>query len=102
MPEEVKDVFGAAFLDVQHGDHPDGARQFNEGLPREVMKLVEDYDRNTYRAAYTVALPGAVYVLHVFTKKSKRGIGTSRPDQVAIRSRLKAAKNHHKQYYEGR
>lgn len=55
MPEEVQDVFGSALLDAQYGEHPDGARPFGEGLPRTVMKLVEDHDRDTYRAAYTVA-----------------------------------------------
>jgi phage-related protein len=102
LPEEVKDVFGSALLDAQYGDHPEGARPFGEGMPREVMKLVEDYDRNTYRAAYTVALSDAVYVLHVFTKKSKQGIETPRPDKETIRSRLQAAKKHHKHYYEER
>lgn len=100
LPEEIKDVFGTALLDAQYGDHPAGARPFGEGVPREVMKLVEDYDGNTFRAAYTVALPSAVYVLHVFIKKSKRGIGTPRPDKDAIRSRLQAAKEHHARYYE--
>ena len=102
LPEEVKDVFGAGLLDAQYGEHPEGARPFGEGLPREVMKLVEDYDGNTYRAAYTVALSNAVYVLHVFTKKSKRGIETPRPDKDTIRSRLQAAKEHHKRFYEER
>lgn len=100
LPEEIKDVFGAGLLDAQYGEHPDGARPFGEGLPREVMKLVEDYDGNTYRAAYTVALSNAVYVLHVFTKKSKRGIETPRPDKDTIRVRLQAAKEHHKRFYE--
>lgn len=54
MPEPVQDVFGSALLDAQYGDHPDGARPFGEGVPRGVMKLVEDFDRDTYRAAYTV------------------------------------------------
>jgi phage-related protein len=102
MPEDIKDVFGAAFLDAQYGEHPQGARPFGEGLPREVMKLVEDYDKSTYRAAYTVALPSAVYVLHVFTKKSKSGVGTPGPDKDRIRARLRAAREHHAVRYEGR
>ncbi len=48
MPEEVQDVFGSALLDAQYGDHPEGARPFGEGVPRSVMKLVEDHDRKTY------------------------------------------------------
>ena len=57
VPEDVKDVFGAALLDVQYGDTPAGAKPFGEGLRREIWKIVEDSDSNTYRAAYTAAFP---------------------------------------------
>jgi phage-related protein len=99
LPEDVQDAFGSSLLDAQYGDRPEGARPFGEGVPREVMKLVEDFDKNTYRAAYTVSLPGAVYVLHVFSKKSKSGVGTPRPDKDLIRSRLQAARQHHNATY---
>lgn len=99
MPEEVQDVFGSALLDVQFGDVPAGARAFGEGIPHEVMKLVEDYDGDTYRAAYTAAFTHAVYVLHVFKKKSTSGIGTPGPDKELIRTRLKAAAAHYQQTY---
>jgi phage-related protein len=99
MPEEVQDVFGSALLDAQFGDVPHGARAFGEGVPHEVMKLVEDHDGNTYRAAYTVVFARAVYVLHVFVKKSKSGIGTPGPDKELIRTRLKAAASHYQQTY---
>jgi phage-related protein len=102
MPEDVQDVFGSALLDAQYGDHPEGARPFGEGLPRAIMKLVETHDRDTYRTAYTVSLRGAVYVLHVFKKKSKSGTGTPRPDKDLIRSRLRAAKEHHGETYGAR
>jgi hypothetical protein len=55
---------GGALLDA-HGDTPYGARPFGEGLLNQIMKLVEDYDGDRYRAAYTVAFQGAVYVLDV-------------------------------------
>jgi phage-related protein len=100
MPEEVQDVFGSALLDAQYGAHPDGARPFGEGMPREVMKLVEDHNRDTYRAAYTVAFPEAVYVLHVFKKKSTRGRSTPAPDKDLIRTRLQAASEHYQNHYK--
>ena len=31
LPEDVKDVFGSALLDVQYGETPDGAKPFGEG-----------------------------------------------------------------------
>ncbi len=55
LPEDVKDVFGSALLDVQYGETPDGAKPFGEGLPHEIWKIVEDYDGDTYRAVYTAA-----------------------------------------------
>ena len=99
MPEDVKDVFGAALLDAQYGDMPVGARPFGEGVPRQVMKLVEDLQGDTFRAAYTVSFAKAVYVLHVFKKKSKSGIGTPQADKDLIRARLKAAEEHYRRTY---
>lgn len=99
MPEEVQDVFGSALLDAQYGDHPEGARPFGEGLPRAVMKLVEDYDGDTFRTAYTVSFPRAVYVLHVFMKKAKQGMGTPKPDKEVIRTRFRAAQEHYRKTY---
>jgi phage-related protein len=45
----------------------------------------------TYRAVYTVRFREAVFVLHVFQKKSKRGIATPQADMEVIRQRLKVA-----------
>ena len=102
MPEDVKDVFGSALLDVQYGDTPSGARAFGEGVSREVMKLVEDFSGDTYRAAYTAVFPECVYVLHVFKKKSKSGLATPKPDKDVIETRLAAARQHHaKQFGRG-
>lgn len=51
----------------------------------------------TARAVYTVKFDAAVYVLHVFQKKSKRGAETPMPDISLINSRLKTAEEHHKE-----
>ena len=92
LPEDVKDVFGSALLDVQYGGTPEGAKPFGEGLPHEVWKIVEDYAGDTYRAVYTAAFPEVVYVLDAFVKKSKSGIKTPQPDKDRVRDRFKAAK----------
>ena len=44
---------------------------------------------------YTVRFADAVYVLHAFQKKSKRGIKTPKHEVDLIRARLKAAEEHH-------
>ncbi len=52
---------------------------------------MEDLDGDAFRAVYTVKFADAIYVLHVFQKKSKRGIATPQADMNVIRSRLKLA-----------
>lgn len=56
-----------------------------------VIEIAERFDRNAYRAIYTVRLKYAVYVLHVFQKKSKSGIATPSHDIDMIRRRLHEA-----------
>jgi len=102
LPEDVKDVFGSALLDAQYGDHPVGARPFGEGLPKEILKLVEDDDGNTYRAAYTVVFPEVVYVLDVFMKKSKSGVKTPQADKDRVLARYKTAQRDYAERYSTR
>jgi phage-related protein len=92
LPLDVQDAFGRLLLDAQMGDHPTGARPFREGLPSDVIKLVDDDDGETYRAAYVVAFEAVVYVLDAFQKKSKSGIKTPRTDIDRVRKRYLAAK----------
>ena len=56
-----------------------------------VLEIVEDDDGETYRGVYTVKFSNAVYVLHVFQKKSTKGIKTSKGDIDLIRENLETA-----------
>ena len=47
---------------------------------------------DTYRAVYTLKLGDAIYVLHVFQKKSKRGAAIPREEMNLIRKRLQDAR----------
>ena len=58
---------------------------------------MEDHDGDTYRTVYTLTLSDAVYVLHAFQKKSKRGAATPQKDLNLIRQRLKQAEERHAQ-----
>ncbi len=60
-----------------------------------VLEIVEDHDGNTYRAVYTVKYSDAIYVLHAFQKKSRRGIATSKSELDLIRARLQRARELH-------
>ncbi len=56
-----------------------------------VLEVVENDVGGTYRAVYTVKFAEAVFVLHCFQKKSKRGIATPKEDMDIINARLKIA-----------
>ena len=56
-----------------------------------VIEVVEDDAGGTYRAVYTVKFAEAVFVLHCFQKKSKRGIATPKEDMDIINARRKIA-----------
>lgn len=62
-----------------------------------VMEIVDRHDTNTYRAVYTAQFEEAVYVLHAFQKKSKRGAATPKPEVELIRRRLAEAERLHRQ-----
>jgi phage-related protein len=61
---------------------------------------VEDYVGGTYRAVYTTRFRSAVYVLHAFQKKSKKGIATPQREIQMVERRLKVAARHHEVTYE--
>jgi phage-related protein len=47
---------------------------------------------------YTVRFAGAVYVLHAFQKKSKKGIATPRHEVDLVRGRYELAKEHYERW----
>ncbi len=55
------------------------------------MEIIETDEGGTYRAMYTVKYAQAVFVLHCFQKKSKKGIATPKEDMDVIRGRLRMA-----------
>lgn len=63
-----------------------------------VLEVIARHDGGTFRAVYTVRFGDVVYVLHVFQKKSKRGIATPKKDLDLIRKRLKLAEQDFKQW----
>jgi phage-related protein len=62
-----------------------------------VMEIVERYRSDAYRAVYAVQFADAIYVLHVFQKKSTRGIATPKPDIDLIKQRLAEAERRHRE-----
>lgn len=93
FPQPVRQVVGTALYFAQTGGkHPAAKPIVGIVKGAGVLEIVEDYDRNTFRTVYTVRFAGAVYVLHVFQKKSKQGISTPRHEIDLIRSRYEQAR----------
>ena len=61
----------------------------------DLKAFPDDDQRNTFRAVYTVKFSTAVYILHAFQKKSKRGVATPKREIEKIKQRLKAARREH-------
>jgi phage-related protein len=99
FPPRVQDNLGFELFLAQTGQHPPSAKPL-KGLGSGTVELVEDFDGDTYRAVYTVRFSEAVYVLHAFKKKSKRGIKTPQRDIDLIVRRLKDAQHDHDQRFK--
>lgn len=97
MPEAVRRDIGQALYTAQQGDTDPAAKPLKGFGGARVMEIVERDPSGAYRAVYTVEFAAAVYVLHVFQKKSKRGIATPKQDIDLIRRRLGEAERHHRQ-----
>ena len=91
LPPDVRRRFGYALSLAQMGDQDDAAKVLKGFGGAGVLEVVEDDAGGTYRGVYTVKYAEAVFVLHCFQKKSKRGIATPKSDMDIIRARLKVA-----------
>ena len=88
---DVRRFFGYALSLAQAGDRHDAAKVLKGFGGAGVLEVIENDADGTYRAVYTVKFEEAVFVLHCFQKKSKRGIATPKKDMDIIRARLKIA-----------
>lgn len=102
FPEDVKDVMGYALHLAQAGGKHDTSKPLAGFGGAGVLEVVDDYDGDTYRAVYTVKFASAVYVLHAFQKKAKRGIKTPKQDIELVRERLKLAEAANAMWMKGR
>ncbi|MDP6831875.1 MAG: type II toxin-antitoxin system RelE/ParE family toxin [Alphaproteobacteria bacterium] len=96
FPGEVRENMGFALFQAQSGLKHRDAKPFR-GLGTGVLEVVSRHDRNTFRAVYTVRFKEAVYVLHAFQKKARKGIKTAKQDVDLISRRLKAAQAHYEE-----
>ena len=88
FPKTVRRMIGEALRFAQR-EHPKAKPM--RGIGSGVWEIVAPYDTDTYRSVYTVSIGAKIYVLHVFQKKSTRGIRTPKREIDLIKQRLKIA-----------
>lgn len=90
FPQIVQREMGYALFMAQMGErHSTMVKTLGGFGGGTVVEVRESHDGNAYRAVYTVRYADAVYVLHAFQKKSKKGIATPKADIDLIEKRLK-------------
>ncbi len=97
FPSEVRREIGYALYAAQRGETDPAAKPLSGFGGGSVLEIVADQPGGTWRAVYTVRYREAIYVLHAFQKKSKRGIATPKKDIDLIRRRLAEAERLHRE-----
>ena len=97
FPKAVQRHIGQALYAAQRGEEYPTAKALKGFGGRSVLEIVANHDTDTWRAVYTVRLRDAIYVLHAFQKKSKKGGATPKQDVNLIVRRLAAAEWDHKE-----
>jgi hypothetical protein len=97
FPDEVKSEMGYGLFLAQTGGRHRKAKTFKGAGDAGVVEVIDDFRGDTFRTVYTVRFSSAVYVLHAFQKKSKKGIATPASDIQLIEQRLREAERIHKE-----
>ena len=90
FPEDARHDAGYQLEQVQHGKQPTDFKPM-PSVEKGVEELRVWGDSGTYRVLYIARFAEAVYVLHAFQKKSKKGIATPPRDVELITRRYKEA-----------
>ena len=102
LPADVRRFVGYALSLAQAGDRHDAAKVLKGFGGAGVLEVVENDVGGTYRAVYSVKFKEAVFVLHCFQKKSKRGMTTPKEHLDIIHARLKVAEALAKELRDGK
>ena len=102
FPADVRRLMGFALYRAQLGETHDSAKPLKGFGGAGVMELAKDHDGSTFRAVYTVRFADAVYVLHAFQKKAKKGIATPKQELNLVKLRLRDAETLHQARIKGK
>mgnify|MGYP002387695659 CR=1 FL=1 len=97
FPRDVRSHIGDSLYRAQMGKRAANTKVMRGFHGAGVLEVVEDHDGSTYRAVYTVRFEDVLYVLHVFQKKSRKGIETPKHELDLIKQRLKTAEDDYKE-----
>jgi phage-related protein len=73
LPGPVEDLFGYALYLAQDGKKHEQAKPLKGFGSAGVLEVVEDWDRSTYRAVYTVTVRGRGVRAAICSKRSPSG-----------------------------
>ena len=91
FPAEARQRLGYKLQLIQSGGLPTDTKAF-KGVGSGVYEIALKYDKEAYRCVLALLLGEHIYVLHVFQKKSKKGIETPQQDIAIIQQRYREAK----------
>jgi phage-related protein len=97
FPKLVQRHIGQALWAAQHGEEYPTVKALKGFGGRSVLEIVAPHEADTYRSVYTVRFHSAIYVLHCFQKKAKKGMATPKKDIDLIKQRLAAAEQDHRE-----
>jgi phage-related protein len=95
FPRQVRRDIGKALYAAQQGEiDPAAIKGFGGG---SVLEIITDQHGDTWRTVCMVRFKAAIYVLHAFQKKSKKGIAMPKKDLDLIQRRLAEAERLHRE-----
>jgi phage-related protein len=97
FPGPVRLDIGHALFAAQEGKTDPAAKPLKGFGGASVLEIMASHQGNAWRAVYTVRFQDAIYVLHVFQKKSTKGIATPVRETELIRQRLAEAERDYRE-----
>jgi phage-related protein len=97
FPREVRRDIGQSLYAAQQGETDPSMKPLKGFGGGSVVEVIAEHRGDTWRTVYTVRFAEAIYVLHAFQKKSKKGIATPNKDMNLIRQRLAEAERLHRE-----
>jgi phage-related protein len=101
FPKPVQRHVGQALYAAQCGEEYPSVKALAGFGGRNILEIVAAHEGNAYRTVYTVCFHSAIYVLHAFQKKSRKGIATPLQELRLVKQRLAAAEKDYRERQEG-